>query len=85
MQDRETIRQVNEELARRINEETRANPDSPYRGKFVGLANGQVVAVTDNLDELVRRLEEIEPDPARTFGLEASRDYDEVHMIWGCR
>jgi len=78
-----TVRELNEELARQINEEARRDPHSPYANKFVGLANGQVVVVADDLDELARRLRQVEPDPAKTFGVEASQDPDEVHEIWG--
>ena len=78
-----TVREINEELARKINDEARSNPQSPYAHKFVGLANGQVVVVADDLDEIGRRLEEIEPDPQKCFVIEASRDYDEVVEIWG--
>jgi hypothetical protein len=79
------IQKQNEELARRINEEARSNPQSPYVGKFVGIANGQVVAVTHDLDELGRLLVEAETDPRKTYWIEASRDYSEVHEIWGLR
>jgi hypothetical protein len=72
----------NRELARQINEEARRNPQSLYAGKFVGIANGQVVVVADDLEEMARRLEQIEPEPARCFSVEASRDYDEVVEIW---
>ncbi len=78
-----TIQELNRELAKRINAEARSNPQSPYANKFVGIANGQVVVVTDNLDEYVRQLNLVEPDPSKTFGVEASRDYDEVDEIWG--
>jgi ubiquinone biosynthesis protein UbiJ len=83
MANSNSIQDRNRELARRINEETRQNPESPYANKFVGIANGQVVVVADNPDELSRRLRQIEPDPQKCFGLEASRNYDEVHEIWG--
>jgi hypothetical protein len=73
---------VNYALAMRINEEARRDPQSPYANKWVGIAHGQVVAVADNPDEMFRRLEQIEPDPRKIFGVEASRDYDEVHYIW---
>jgi tetrahydromethanopterin S-methyltransferase subunit G len=49
----------------------------------VGIANGQVVVVADDLAELMRRLEQIEPNPQKTFWVEASRDCDEVIEIWG--
>jgi hypothetical protein len=80
-----TVQDLNRQLARRINEEARSNPQSPYAKKFVGIANGQLVVVADDLDEMVRRLREIEPDPSKTFGLEANEDPDEVHEIWRLR
>jgi hypothetical protein len=78
-----TVQDLNRELARRINAEARSNPQSPYANKFVGIANGQVVVVADDLDDLARRLRQAEPDPTKTFSVEASRNYDEVHEIWG--
>lgn len=75
-------RQVNEDLARRINQEARANPQSPYAGKFVAIANGQVVFVTDDLDELGRRLEQLAFSPGEVLCVEASHDYDKVQYIW---
>ncbi len=81
-----TIQQINRELATRINEETLKDPQhSPYANKFVGIANGQVVVVADDIDTMLRRLRAIEPDPAKTFGLNASEDPNEVHEIWGLR
>jgi hypothetical protein len=80
-----SVQQRNRELADQINAEARSNPQSPYANKFVGIANGHVVVVADDLGELFRRLRQIEPDPSKTFGVEASRDYDEIHEIWGLR
>jgi hypothetical protein len=77
-----TIREQNEELARAINTEARADPGSPYAGKFVGIANGKVVIVTDDLDELDRCLSQADPDPGKTCWIEASVDYSEIHEIW---
>lgn len=78
-----TVQDLNRELARRINQEARNNPQSPYANRLVGIANGQVVVVADDWDDLAGRLRQIEPDPTKTFAIEASRDYDEVHEIWG--
>jgi hypothetical protein len=74
--------EINRQLARKINEEALKNPQSPYANKFVGIANGQVVVVADNPDDLARRLRQAEPDPAKTFWVEASRNYDQVEYIW---
>jgi len=78
-----TVQDLNRELARRINEEALKNPQSPYAHKFVGIANGQVVVVADDRDEMSRRLRQIEPDARKCFGVEASRDYSIVEEIWG--
>jgi hypothetical protein len=78
-----SVQDLNRDLARRINAEARSNPQSPYANKFVGIANGQVVVVTDDLDDLARKLRQAEPDPTKTFGIEASRDYGEVQQVWG--
>ena len=77
-----TVREINEELARKINEEALSNPQSPYANKFVGIANGRVVVVAGDLDEMDTRLRQIEPDPSKCFGVEASRDYSEPIDIW---
>jgi ubiquinone biosynthesis protein UbiJ len=78
-----TVQDLNRQLARRINEEARSNPQSPYANKFVGIANGQVVVVADELNDLARRLRQIEPDSTKTVSVEASRDYTVVEEIWG--
>jgi hypothetical protein len=46
-----------------------------------GIANGKVVVVADSWRELDQRLSEIEPDPTKCYGVEASADYDEVIEI----
>lgn len=83
MSSTSTILEINRELAKKINEEALANPQSPYANKFVGIANGQVVVVADDLDSMSRRLRQIEPDPRKCFGVEASHDYSIVEEIWG--
>src|SRR5262245_62024672 len=77
------ILEQNRALAERINTEARTNPQSPYANKFVGIANGQVVVVADDADEMDRQLQLVEPDPRKCFWVEASRDYDEVIEIYG--
>lgn len=77
-----SLQESNRELARKINEEARSNPNSPYAGKFVGIAHGRVQVVADNWGEVARQLRHIEPDPLRCFCVEASADYDSVHEIW---
>jgi hypothetical protein len=76
------ILEQNRTLAAQINQEARANPASPYAGKYVGLANGKVVAVADTLSETLCLLEQIEPDRDRRYCIQASRDYNQVDYIW---
>ena len=69
----EEVQKLNRELAERINREARSDPTSPYAGKFVGIVDGQVVVVADDVPTLYYRLEEIEPDNRRVFWIEASQ------------
>ena len=80
-----SILEINRDLAHRINDEARADPASCYAGKFVGLANGQVISVADDLDEAIRLLLQSEKDPQKTFCFEAGRDYNKVEYIWETR
>lgn len=73
---------LNRQLAKKLLHDATNNANSQYSGKFVGIANGQVVAIADDWDELARRLHQVEPDPTKTFGVEVGRDYSEVHQIW---
>lgn len=77
------ILEQHKKLARKLYDEERNNPQSPYANKWLGFANGQLVVVADNLDELAKRLREIEPDPSKTFGIDMGADYDTVQHIWG--
>jgi hypothetical protein len=76
------ITPADDELAKAINREARANPDSPYAGKYVGILDGKVVAVCDDLKSVVDALHAIDPDPRRGLFIEASADYDTPHEIW---
>ena len=75
------IQRLNRDLGDKVLEDAKQNPQA-YPGKYVGIANGQVVVVTDDLSELVRRVKEVEPDPAKTFGVEIGRDYEKVYEVW---
>jgi hypothetical protein len=76
-----TIQQLNRDLADKVLEDARRDP-AAFSGRYVGIANGKVVVSTDDLDELGRRLEQAEPDAAKTFWVEIGRDYDKVCEIW---
>ena len=76
------IQKVNYDLAHRINREALANPQSPYAGKFVAIANGVVVAVADTLGAALEVLRQVEPDATRTWCVEAGQDWDVVEEVW---
>lgn len=78
-----TIQQLNRDLANKMNEEALRDPHSPEAGKCVGIANGKVVVVADNWDDVVDQLEQAEPDPAKTLCIELGRDYKTAQEIWG--
>jgi hypothetical protein len=77
-----TVQELNCELADKLAEGGRTDPNSVYVGKFVGIANGQVVVVADDLSEMVKRLGQVEPEPSKTFGVEVGRDYHAIEEIW---
>ena len=77
-----SIAAANQRIAQKINQEARQDPHSPYAGKFVGIANGHVIVVADTWREVVDRLRQVEPDPSKCYGLEASADYQRVDEIW---
>ena len=80
MDDEEVFR-LNGELAQRINREALADPSSPYAGKFVGIVNGQVAVVADDVKTAFIRLRELERNNRRTCLIEASRDYTRVEHV----
>ena len=80
-----TIQQLNRDLADKLVEEAKQNPQSPYAGKKVGIANGQVVVVSDDWDEVGRSLRLAEPDASKRFCIEVGKVYSGVLEIWEIR
>jgi hypothetical protein len=84
MSERQEIIDRNREVMRRINDELLRDPNSPYAGKWIGIANGQVVLVGDTFDDVKKRLREIESDPFRCFCMEGVGITDEeANAIYG--
>jgi hypothetical protein len=77
-----SVATANAALARQINDEARRDPASPYAGKLVGIGNGQVVVVADTWREVATRLRQAEPNPAKCYCIDASKDYDEIEDSW---
>ena len=78
-----TVQDLNRELADMLYEEAQKDPQSPYAGKKVGIANGRVVVVADDWDEVDQKLEQMEADATRTFCIDMAQDYDTPQIIWG--
>jgi hypothetical protein len=76
-----TILEINRELADKLYAEAQQNPQSPYAGKKVGFANGQVVVVADGWSDVARALERAESDPAKTYCIDMAQDYETVQEI----
>jgi hypothetical protein len=72
----------NHATARRINAEVAGNPQSPYAGKFVGIVDGQITAVANDLSGLVERLRESGIDFSRAMLMEVGVDHDLPVEIW---
>lgn len=76
-----TIDEINRQLAERIVAQARQNPQS-YPGKFIGIANGQVVIVSDDIDAVDDKVDQVEPDPARTYIVDLTLDENKIEQIW---
>jgi hypothetical protein len=83
MEKNDSIRAINERLARKIRREGQADPMSPYANRFVGLANGKVVVIADSLTEMHRQLLKTGPDPLKRYGVDVAADYSRVEEVWG--
>jgi hypothetical protein len=76
------VQEQDSRLAHAINQEARSNSSSPYVGKFVAIAGGTVVAVGEQLHEVVAALRRVAPDRSEGLVIEASADYEGPHEIW---
>ena len=76
------VQERNRELVDRLVAEALRDPSHPYRGKQVAVVNGRVAVVADDLDELVRRLQQMGASRDETLCFEGGVDYDEVQEIW---
>jgi hypothetical protein len=82
MATRDEVNRLNLELGTKIQDEIARDPNSPYAGKWIGVVNGQVVIVSEDGDEVLRRLCEVEPEPALRLIVEgAGVSEDELRDI----
>jgi hypothetical protein len=76
-----TIGELNRELGDQVLDDAHRDPQA-YPHRFVGIANGKVVATCDNLGDLIQCLKQAEPDSKKTYFVEIGRDYSKVLEIW---
>ena len=77
-----TMLEINRELADKLYEEAQRDPQSPYAGKKVGIANGKVIIVADAWSPVCRALEQAEADASKTSCIDTAQDYKTVQEIW---
>ena len=70
------------ETARKLGREARADPHSPYAGKYVGILDGKVVVVADSPEVGLEQLRRLEPDPDRGILVDTRVDFDAEHEVW---
>lgn len=73
---KEEQQRLDADFAMRLNRETRANPNSPYAGKYVVIADCEVVTVADSLDDMHEKILALGMNPRETFYIQASAHYD---------
>lgn len=71
----------NRELSRRIYREARADPRSPYAGKLVGIANGEIVVICGDLGTVSSQLRKIEPDTRKTCIADTTVDFSKPQCV----
>lgn len=66
----------NEALAKRIHREVLSDPDSPYAGKQVGIADGRVVVVANSVPEVEAELRRVQPNAEHWHFVDATLGYE---------
>jgi hypothetical protein len=72
----------NWDYAREVSRQARADPISPYAGKYLGIVHQQVVAVADTPDELHEKFDALGLSPGERIVIDASADHDHTIMFW---
>ncbi len=74
----------NWEFAKQLSRNVRADADSPYAGKYVGIQREQVLAVADTPEELHANLQAQGADLEAVMVIQASVDHDQIYKLWKC-
>ncbi|MBM3239888.1 hypothetical protein FJZ31_26690 [Candidatus Poribacteria bacterium] len=73
----ERERQLNQRVARRLTQEIAET----YKGQWVGLIHGEVVAMEPTLEAVMEKMRNVEPDPRRGMVFQAGKDYTKKKII----
>jgi hypothetical protein len=65
--------------------DARANLPSPSTGRYAGIGQGRVIAMSDSLDEVMRRLDEAGADRRYVEIWELAPNSDQIQYAWSCR
>jgi hypothetical protein len=76
------VQEQNRTVAEELSAETVRDASHPYRGKQIAIVNGQVAVVADDVNDLVRQLQQMGASGEETLCFEGGVDYTEVHEIW---
>jgi len=82
----EAERGVNQEAYLKLRDELEKN----YLGQFVGIVGGEMVAYAPTFQEVIAKLDQIEPDPSRRLVFRVGDTYPEeitilhLHLVSDC-
>jgi uncharacterized protein (DUF3084 family) len=65
------------ELNQQTYRKLRAKYAQTQKGQFIGIVDGKVVAESETIDALFKKLDQIEPIPGRRFVFRAGEEYPE--------
>jgi len=73
----EQERQLNQRVARRLAQEMAET----HKGQWIGLIQGEVVAMASTLETVLEKMSATEPDPSRGLVFQAGKDYTKKKII----
>ena len=74
----------NWEFAKQFSREVRADANSPYAGKYVGIQSQQVLASANTPEELQDNLQAQGADLDAVMVIQASVDHEQTYHLWEC-
>jgi uncharacterized protein YlzI (FlbEa/FlbD family) len=75
-----SIADINRELGEQVLQDAKRDPKK-YPDKYVGIANGKVVVVSNDLNETVEQMALVESNPANCYFVNTKYDYTKPYHI----